>query len=308
MLGGIFFVVFIEDLDERILAFLRKFADDTKMARIVETEEEAKELQKDIDTLHEWATKWRMEFNIAKCKVMHVGRKNLKWQYEMGGEKLLAVEEEKDLGVWTHQSLKPSMQCERAAKSGNMALGMILRGFHYRTMETLVPLYKTFVRPRLEFAVAAWSPWTAKDETVLEDVQKRLIRSLSDCRGENYEEKVRKAGLTTLKERRRRGDMIEVYKTLRGMNRVEKKDWFDIRSGEEARPTRTNTVVEEGGERRRTETLYKPSANGEIRDNFFTVRVVRGWNELPEAVKEKKSLDSFKTAYDQWTKLKQTIE
>ena len=40
--------MFIEDLDELILAFLRKFADDTKMAMIVESEEEAKALQKDI--------------------------------------------------------------------------------------------------------------------------------------------------------------------------------------------------------------------------------------------------------------------
>ena len=229
-------------------------------------------------------------------------------QYKMGGEELSVVEEEKDLGVWMHHSLKPSIQCERAAKSGNMALGMILRAFYYTTMETLIPLYKTFVRPRLEFAVAAWAPWTAKDEGVLEDVQKRLIRSLSDCRGRTYEEKVQKTGLTTLKERRRRGDMAEVYKTLRGMNRVNKGEWFDIRSGEEAGPTRTNTVVEEGGVTRKTETLYKPSANGEIRDKFFTVRVVRGWNELPEVVKEKKSLNAFKTAYDEWMKQKQRIE
>ena len=75
-----------------------------------------------------------------------------------------------------------------------MALGMILRAFHYR--------------PRLEFAVAAWSPWTAKDEGVMEDVQKRLIQSLSDGRGGTFEEKVREAGLTTMKERRRCGDMI----------------------------------------------------------------------------------------------------
>ena len=102
--------------------------------------------------------------------------------------------------------------------------------------------------------------------------------------------------------------MIEVYKTLRGMNRVEKGEWFDIRSGEEARPTRTNTVVEEGGAIRKTETLYKPPANGEIRNNFFTVRVVRGWNELPEVVKEKKSLNGFKNAYDQWIKGNQSTE
>ena len=119
---------------------------------------------------------------------------------------------------------------------------------------------------------------------------------------------MREAGLTTLKERRRRGDMIEVYKTLRGMNKVEKRKWFDIRSSEEVRPTRMNTVVEEGGVIRKTETLYKPPANGEIRNNFFMVRVVRGWNELPEVVKEKKSLNGFKKDYDQWMKRNQSTE
>ena len=94
---------------------------------------------------------------MGKCKVMHVGRRNKKYEYEMGGEKLKEVEEEKDLGVWINSSMKPSTQCERAAKSANRALGMILRAFHYRTKETLIPLFKTFVRPILQFGGAAWA-------------------------------------------------------------------------------------------------------------------------------------------------------
>ena len=93
---------------------------------------------------------------------------------------------------------------------------MMLRAFHYRTTETLVPLYKTFVRPILEFAGSAWSPWTAKDEETLELVQKRLVRALSNVHGASYEEKLKKAGLTTLRDRRIRGDLIEGFKTLKG--------------------------------------------------------------------------------------------
>ena len=96
----------------------------------------------------------------------------------MDGVKLEVGEEVKDLGVWTHCSLKPTNQCEKAAKSANQALGMIFRNFHFRTKDTMIPLYKAFVRPRLEFSGAAWSPWTAKDEETLEIVQKRMIRSL----------------------------------------------------------------------------------------------------------------------------------
>ena len=78
-------------------------------------------------------------------------------------------------------------QCERAAKAANSALGLITRSFHYRTKSILVPLYKTFVRPKLEYAVAVWSPWLKKDEEVVEKVQQRFVRLLPDARGDTYE-------------------------------------------------------------------------------------------------------------------------
>ena len=57
--------------------------------------------------------------------------------------------------------------------------------------------------------------------------------------------------------------------------------------------------------RNNTEVLYKPPASHEIRDNFFTVRVVRRWNGLPEEVKSQKSVNGFKTALDNWLETQQ---
>lgn len=145
------------------------------MARVVEDERQAREMQEDIDKLVNWAKKWKMQFNVGKCKVMHFGRRSLKFEYQMDGVKLEEGEEEKDLGVWTNNSLKPATHCEKAAKSANKVLGMIFRSFHYRTKYTMVPLFKTFVRPILEFSGAAWSPWMAKDEETLKTVQKRML-------------------------------------------------------------------------------------------------------------------------------------
>ena len=68
-----------------------------------------------------------------------------------------AVKEEKNLGVFIEDSMKPTKQCA-AVKAANFALGQIQQAFHYREKSNLVPLYKTFVRPRLEHAVATWSP------------------------------------------------------------------------------------------------------------------------------------------------------
>ena len=197
--------------------------------------------------------------------------------------------------------MKPSTQCEAAAKKANMTLGKILRSFHYRKSNYLVPLYKTFVRPKLEFAAASWGPWLEKDAEELEKVQKRAVRAMSDARGETYEEKLRDVGLTTLRERRKRGDLIEAFKVIKGHNNVNRESWFDLQSREASRPTRTNATIEEGSERRKSDVLYKPKAQKETRANFYTVRVVQWWNELPEEVKATTSVNSFKNSYDKWS-------
>ena len=118
------------------------------------------------------------------------------------------------------------------------------RSFHYRKKEYLVPLYKTFVRPRLEHAVAAWNPWLEADINSMEKIQERLIKMLSDVRGETYADKLKDAGLTTLKERRKRGDAIQTFKVLKGFSKVTSENWFRTVS-EDARPTRATATVTE---------------------------------------------------------------
>ena len=67
VLGGVLFNLYINDIDDGIESFVQKFADDTKMARVVEEEDDALALQRDIDAMMEWARKWEMEFNLDKC-------------------------------------------------------------------------------------------------------------------------------------------------------------------------------------------------------------------------------------------------
>ena len=305
VLGGTLFNIFIDDIDEVVKAFLRKFADDTKIARVVESDEDAKAMQDDVDRMIDWALKWAMAFNVGKCKVIHGSKKNKRYDYVMNGEPIQSVEKEKDLGVWISEDLKPGLQCEAAAKAANAALGMILRSFHYRKKFTLVHLFKTFVRPKLEFAVASWCPWLEKDIDALEKVQQRAVRAMSDVRGRDYEEKLKDAGLCLLTERRTRGDLIEAFKVIKGMNNVDRDEWFDLTSRETSRPTRANSTIEDGTETRRSNILYELRAKKEMRKNFFTIRVVQKWNELPESVRTAESVNAFKNRYDEWKRKQQ---
>ena len=305
VLGGILFNMYIDDIDEAVdddpsASAEVKFADDTKVARITETENDTRAFQQIINKLIEWATKWEMTFNAGKCKVMHFGNRNPCATYYMAGEELGSITDERDLGIMVTNTLKPSRQCAVAARSAHFALSQIQRSFHFRRTRNLVPLYKTFVRPKLEFGVAAWSPWTETDIKTLEKVQERLVRLLSDAEGDSYEEKLRNAGLTTLRDRRERGDMIEVFKE---MSRQGPDRWFRMVE-EEARPLRSNSEIREGEEVRRINVIEVERANLEVRRNFFTVRAAKVWNQLPEHVKGQNSVNGFKNAYDAWIEKK----
>lgn len=302
VLGPLLFLIFINDIDEETRAFLRKFADDTKGAMVVKEEEDAREMQQEINRMVEWASTWRMEFNVDKCKIMHGGNGNLKCKYEMNGQVMGETELEKDLGVLMCSNLKPSDQCAKAAKKANSVLGQIARAFHYRTKEVFGRLFRAFVRPCLEYAASVWCPWTDADCDALEKVQRRAVRMICDVKGSTYEEKLKDAKLMLLKERRMRGDLIEVFKVMKGISKVDKNNWFDMVTPEQ-RETRQNTVVNEEGERERREWVIKKERfRLEVRKNFFTVRVVDAWNNLPATVKNASNVNMFKSRIDAFAK------
>ena len=61
--------------------------------------DDSKLLQADLDTLEKWSVKNEMPFNVNKCKVLHLGKKNYKFNYLINGIILTNTDEEKDLGV-----------------------------------------------------------------------------------------------------------------------------------------------------------------------------------------------------------------
>ena len=72
------FTIYIDDLELGTKCGVSKFTDDTKMGGRAKCAEDAESLQKDIDSLSEWARVWQMEYNVGKCEVIHFGRNNSK--------------------------------------------------------------------------------------------------------------------------------------------------------------------------------------------------------------------------------------
>jgi hypothetical protein len=124
VLGPLLFTVHIDDIDDfvRWIELLKKFADDTKGLKLIRNLQDREALQRTLDELCWWAEMWGMQYNIEKCKIMHVGRSNPGYEYSMNGKTLRAVSEETDIGVIVQSNLKPGKQCQRAA---NVATGVL---------------------------------------------------------------------------------------------------------------------------------------------------------------------------------------
>ena len=136
---------------------------------------------------------------------------------------------------------------------------------------------------------------------LLEKVQRRVVRMMCDVRGDTYEEKLKDCGLVLLVERRLRGDMIEVFKVMKGISRVKKEEWFEMVE-EGQRNTRQNAEVEGGAVERRQDVIRKERFKLDVRKNFFTVRVADVWNRLPTHVKNASNVNMFKSRIDIYLK------
>ena len=295
VLGPLIFIIFINDIDDcvsSLQALILKFADDTKVIKRIQTSADNVLLQEIITNLAEWANEWQMYFNTDKCKIVHFGNNNPKVTYSMNGVNLQAVDNERDLGVIIDSNGKPSLQCAKAASKANQVLGQLLRSFKCRDKIVLTQLYKVFVRPHLEYAVQSWCPYSIKDIDVLEKVQKRFARQITNIKG-TYEEKLSKIGLTTLQARRERGDCIEIFKMLRGLTNVDHTTWFNKLSRSEGPQTRLLSDPW---------ALEIQPARLDLRKNFFSIRGPNLWNTLPIEIKESSSVNQFKNQYDKFKK------
>ncbi len=76
----------------------------------------------------------------------------------MGGVGLAEVEEERDVGLVMHKSLKQAAQCIKASNTASVVLRQICQNFHFRDRYVF-----RYLRTHLEFSTQAWLPWLKGD-------------------------------------------------------------------------------------------------------------------------------------------------
>ena len=153
-----------------------------------------------------------------------------------------------------------------------------------RTSDVFLKLYLSLVRPHLDYAVQFWCPHYRTDIDPLESVQRRMTKIIHGISNLSYNDRLKALGLHSLERRRCRGDMIEVFKWKKGIN----KGYI----GE------VHKMKEEGITRSNGFKLDKFKFKKDIGKYWFENRVVDLWNSLPPAVINFNLIDSFKTKLD----------
>ena len=145
----------------------------------------------------------------------------------MRGHTLEAICQEKDLGVIIDETLKFHVHTAATDKKGNQMLDVIKKAYSTRDALTIPILYKAMVWPVLEYGNVIWGPHYKMGMRSIESVQRRATKLIPELHDKSYEERLQQLSLPSLVYRRRRGDIIVMYKIMKGLVRVDLKELFN---------------------------------------------------------------------------------
>ena len=220
VLGPALFLVYINDLPEKLNSTPRLFADDSLLYRIIDSPADCDLLQEDLHTLEKWERDWSMEFAEEKCMVLRITKKRLENRiikdYQIHNFVLESVHSAKYLGITLDSRLNFTKHVQDTAKTANSTRQFLQRNLSRCDRQTKDLCYRTYVRPILENGSCVWDPHTGNKSqvTALESVQKKAARFVCKdwCRKSDSSKMVHNLHWDTLQERRARARVLLFHK------------------------------------------------------------------------------------------------
>ena len=289
VLGPILFIYFINDLPDVIKCISKIFADDTKAYQEIIDFNDHVVLQESIDAMVEWGEKWLAFFNNEKCKVRHMGKDNPRHTYTMKDgsiiNNLVVTECEKDLGVYIDSDLSFNEHVKITINKAKNMCYLIMRTFTYKSPSIMVPLYKSLIRPIIEYGNSVWAPYKCSVIDDIESIQRYFTKRIIGCSHLSYTERLKKLNLPSLSYRRLRGDMIEVFKIAH--------NFYDPQTTDKLLKFHSDPKTRSNGYK-----IMKVTTNTTKFHHFFTNRITNTWNSLPTYVVSAETMNAFKNSLD----------
>lgn len=179
-LGPLLFLMFINDIvDCTNECNILLFADDIKLYKEVSSIEDCIKLQLNLDKLYQWSITYKLPFNIGKCKTMTYAyiKNPISYDYTVNNEILTRVIDITDLGVKFDTKLSFAAHIDDLVNKSYRNLGFVLRNAKkFTNKRTLLILYSSFVRSKIEYCSIVWNPYYIKYIQAIENIQKKFIK------------------------------------------------------------------------------------------------------------------------------------
>lgn len=282
VLGPLLFLLFINDVSFVIKnCVIKLYADDIKLYPKKGTT--FAQIQSDINSVVDFCASHQLSVNMKKCVVFRIGSNNPRAPYYIEDCELSSVDEVKDLGVIIDNNLSFSAHCASVHSKVRRICGLILHSFVTRDASVLMKAFNSYALPHLMYCSTVWSPRLSKDVTLIESCLKsfsyNFIRPPFAPIG--YDERLKKFRLISLSNRRLIRDLVMAHKILYNFSPLAREDYFTCLPSDKTRSGSTNKLI-------------MPKCKLDCRFNFFSVRVVSIWNQLPVKIANVSDPDLFK--------------
>jgi hypothetical protein len=290
VLGPLLFNIYINDIDSCLShSKILKYADDIRIFLSSSKQPAAlsdlqAKLQNDIDRLVEWTHNSGMRLNINKCFFASFGANTNQRQYSIQNNVIPNPTNFKDLGVKISTPFSFNSHIDYVIPKAFSRLGLIYKLFHIKSSKNILQLYKTFVRPILEYSSIIWNPHTKCFIEKLERVQKRMCRMIPGLRNLPYDQQLKKLRIHSLTTRRTRYQLIMVYKMYHNIGGLNFNNFF--------------SVVMNKRTRGHNSSLNTKFARTNYRLYYFTVQIIDMWNKLSQEGIDAPNLSQFKLYLD----------
>ena len=290
VMAPILFLIYINHAVANLTCQFKIFADDIKLylgfssgdilhAQVI--------LQKNIDLLVKTSQSWGLNMSPGKCAVIRFSPRSSSYPffgpspYHILGSFINFTDSYSDLGIVIDRTLKFHCHTDRAARIAGGITTNIFSSTLSRDSSFLINIYRSHVRPKLEYGSNLWNLGYVEDTKLMERVQKRWTRAVTDMSEVYYGVRLRTLGLFSFKGRLLRNDLVLVWKIVHGKCGISPSSMFTFVSG---RSTRGHSLK-----------IYVERANLEVRRRFFSMRVVEAWNALSEETVTSDEINSFKS-------------
>ena len=234
VLGPLLYILYINDLPNVIQhSSIYIFADDTKLSfSFPRNLPSYCNLEADLLSISKWANEMQLTLALNKCSILHLGNSNPQYDYVIDDLCLKKSNLIKDLGVTVDSKLNFSYHIVDIVKKAAIRMKCLFRAFETDDVDFLVKMFNVFIRPKLEYASVVFNPHFKKDSKLIESIQRQFTRRIPCVKRKNlsHQDRLNYLAQESLELRRRKADLIMVYKIIYGLIDIDFNQLFCFNS------------------------------------------------------------------------------